>query len=143
MFNREDDDGRKFMVAHGTKRYWDEVKDKGKPIGDVWSDIMSFQQQPTAAERIGFDTQKPEKLLERIIESSTDAGEIVLDYFGGSGTTAACAQKVNRKYIVCEIGEHFDSVILPRMKIGPYMGRRRPSQEHQGTRAVGCSSTFA
>ena len=116
MFNREDEDGRKFMVAHGTTRYWDDVKDKGKPIGDVWSDIMSFQQQPTAAERIGFDTQKPEKLLERIIEASTNAGELFLDYFGGSGTTAACAQKVNRKYIVCEMGEHFDRVILPRMK---------------------------
>ena len=116
MFNRYDEDGRKFMVAHGTRRYWDEVKDRGKPIGDVWSDIMSFQQQPTAAERIGFDTQKPEKLLERIIEASTNAGEIVLDYFGGSGTTAACAQKLNRKYIVCEMGEHFDSVILPRLK---------------------------
>ena len=77
---------------------------------------MSFQQQPTAAERIGFDTQKPEKLLERIIEASTNPGEIFLDYFGGSGTTAACAQKINRKYIVCEMGEHFNSVILPRMK---------------------------
>ena len=118
MFNRTDEDGRKYMVAHGTKRYWDEVKDKGKPIGDVWSDIMSFQQQPTAAERkrIGFTTQKPEKLLERIITSSTNDGEIVLDYFGGSGTTAACAQKLNREYILCEMGEHFDKTILPRMK---------------------------
>lgn len=116
MFNRTDENGRKFMVAHGTKRYWDEVKDRGKPIGDVWSDVMSFQQQPTAAERIGFDTQKPEKLLERIILSSTSSSDLVLDYFGGSGTTAACAQKVGRKYILCELGEHFCSVVLPRMK---------------------------
>ena len=116
MFNRTDENGRKFMIAHGTKRYWDEVKDKGKPIGDVWSDVMSFQQQPTAAERIGFDTQKPEKLLERIIMSSTSCGDTVLDYFGGSGTTAACAQKIGRKYILCEMGEHFFSVVLPRMK---------------------------
>ena len=116
MFDRVDKDGRKYMVAHGTTRYWDEVKDKGKPIGDVWSDIMSFQQQPTAAERIGFDTQKPEKLLERIITASTNDEELVLDYFGGSGTTAACAQKLNRRYIICEMGEHFQTITLPRMK---------------------------
>ena len=116
MFNRVDEHGRRFMVAHGTKRFWDDVKDRGKPIGDVWSDIKSFQQQPTAAERIGFSTQKPEKLLERIILSSTNEGDFVLDYFGGSGTTAACAQKLGRKWILCEVDEHFDATILPRMK---------------------------
>ena len=104
------------MVAHGTRRYWDEVKDKGKPYGDVWSDVMSFQQQPTAAERVDFDTQKPEKLLERIILSCTKEDDIVLDFFGGSGTTAACAHKLNRKYVICEMGNHFHSVMLPRMK---------------------------
>ncbi len=116
MFNRVDEHGRKFMIAHGTTRYWDDVKDRGKPIGDVWSDIMSFQQQPTAAERIGFDTQKPEKLLERIIAASTSERDIILDYFGGSGTTVACAQKLNRRYILCEVGEHFETITVPRMK---------------------------
>ena len=116
MFNRVDENGRKFMVAHGKKRFWDEIRDKGKPIGDVWSDIMSFQQQPTAAERIDFTTQKPEKLLERVILSCTEETELVLDYFGGSGTTAACAQKLNRKYVLCEMETHFDHFVLPRMK---------------------------
>ena len=116
MFNRTDSDGRSFMVAHGTTRYWDEVKDKGKPFGDVWSDIMSFQQQPTAAERIEFTTQKPEKLLERIILSCTNEGDWVLDFFGGSGTTAAVAQKLKRKYILCDMADHFDTVLLPRLK---------------------------
>ncbi len=116
MFNRTDSGNRKFMIAHGKKRYWDDIKDRGKPIGDVWSDIMSFQQQPTAAERIGFSTQKPEKLLERTIRSATNRNDWVLDYFGGSGTTAACAQKLNRKYILCEVGEHFHSITLTRMK---------------------------
>ncbi|WP_022851102.1 DNA methyltransferase [Limisalsivibrio acetivorans] len=116
MFNKLDTDGRKFMIAHGLKRYWDEVKDRGKPFGDVWNDIMSFQQQPTASERIGFSTQKPEKLLERIILSSTKKGEIVIDFFAGSGTTSVTACKLSRYFINIEVGSYFYSFMLPRMK---------------------------
>ena len=79
---------------------------------------MSFQQQPTASERIKFDTQKPEKLLERIIKSSIDINKngIVLDYYGGSGTTSNTAQKLGVKHITIEMGDHFYSVIIPRIK---------------------------
>lgn len=73
----------------------------------------------TSTERVKSDenlTQKPEKLLERIIKASSDENSIVLDFFAGSGTTCAVAHKLNRKYIGIEMGEHFESVILPRLK---------------------------
>ncbi|WQS59996.1 site-specific DNA-methyltransferase [Helicobacter pylori] len=73
----------------------------------------------TSTERVKSDenlTQKPEKLLERIIQASSDENSIVLDFFAGSGTTCAVAHKLKRKYIGIEMGEHFECVILPRLK---------------------------
>ncbi|WRG19067.1 site-specific DNA-methyltransferase [Helicobacter pylori] len=73
----------------------------------------------TSAERVKNDenlTQKPEKLLERIIQASSDENSIILDFFAGSGTTCAVAHKLKRKYIGVEMGEHFERVILPRLK---------------------------
>ncbi|HMN18665.1 MAG TPA: DNA methyltransferase [Ignavibacteriaceae bacterium] len=108
-----------FNIEKPFQEVWEQILERvnnGRPFADVWGDIMSFQQQPTAAERILFDTQKPEKLLDRIIQSSTDPRDIVLDYFAGSGTTASCAQQINRFYINIEQGEYFNTIILPRMK---------------------------
>lgn len=116
MFNKTDKDGRKYMVAHGTTRYWDEVKDKGKPYGDVWNDIMSFQQQPTSGERMEFDGQKPEKLLKRIIEASTDKGDLVLDYHAGTGTTGAVAHKMGRRHIMIEQMDYIHDLPEARLK---------------------------
>ncbi len=73
----------------------------------------------TSTERVKNNenlTQKPEKLLERIIQASSDKNSIVLDFFAGSGTTCAVAHKMKRKYIGIEMGEHFECVILPRLK---------------------------
>lgn len=98
-FNKVDDNGDRYMVAHNKKRYLKDVKDKGKPFGDVWGDIMSFQQQPTSAQNVGYPTQKPHQLLQRIIESSSNEGDLVMDCFCGSGTTLAVAQKLGRKWI--------------------------------------------
>ncbi|MBH0241462.1 site-specific DNA-methyltransferase [Helicobacter pylori] len=73
----------------------------------------------TSTERVKSDenlTQKPEKLLERIIKASSNENSIVCDFFAGSGTTCAVAHKLKRKYIGIEMGEHFESVILPRLK---------------------------
>ena len=103
-FNKVDENGRYFMVAHGTTRYRDEVEAKGKPYGDVWNDIMSFQQQPTSDEKVDYATQKPTSLLDRIIRTSTNKDMLVADFFGGSGVTAAVANKLGRKFIHCDIG---------------------------------------
>ncbi|EMG85411.1 DNA (cytosine-5-)-methyltransferase, partial [Helicobacter pylori GAM114Ai] len=63
-----------------------------------------------------FDTPKPEALLQRILEISTKENDLVCDFFAGSGTTCAVAHKLKRKYIGVEMGEHFERVILPRLK---------------------------
>lgn len=101
-FDKIDENGEKYFDGRGERRYLKDVIEKGKAIGDVWSDIMSFQQLPTSKEKLGFDTQKTEALLERIIRSATQEGDTVLDFFSGSGTTVAVAHKLNRNWIAVE-----------------------------------------
>jgi len=71
-------------------------------VGDVWTDIDRINQ--AAFERLGYPTQKPEALLERIIKASSNEGDLVLDCFCGSGTTAATAEKLGRRWITCDLG---------------------------------------
>lgn len=63
-----------------------------------------------------FDTPKPEKLLKRVIEIASDPGDIILDSFGGSGTTGAVAHKLGRRWIMVELGDHCETHIVPRLK---------------------------
>lgn len=102
-FDKVDKDGRKYFDGRGERRYLDDAIKKGKAVGDVWSDIMSFQQIPTAQERLPFPTQKPEKLLERIISASSNEGDLVADFFCGSGTTLAVAERLGRRWIGCDL----------------------------------------
>ncbi len=104
-FDKIDEDGRRYFGGRGEKRYLDETLAKGKAIGDVWSDIMSFQQISTSQERLGYPTQKTEKLLERIINASSNEGDLIADFFCGSGTTMAVAEKLNRKWIGSDLGK--------------------------------------
>ena len=112
----EEGTGRRYFDGRGEKRYLDEAIASGKPCGDVWYDIMSFQQIPTAKERVDFSTQKPEALLQRIIQSATNEGDIVLDFFGGSGTTGVVAHKLNRRYIMCEQMDSQIDIMIDRLK---------------------------
>lgn len=73
----------------------------GAKIGDIWSDIPPINSQ--AKERLGYPTQKPEALLERIIQASTNEGDWVLDPFGGCGTTAAAAEKLGRQWVIIDV----------------------------------------
>ncbi len=84
---------------------------EGVRCKDVWTDIGSTQ----GNEFLGYPTQKPEKLLERIIQSSSNEGDIVLDFFAGSGTTACVAEKLNRKWICSDIGKFSIHAIRKRM----------------------------
>ena len=102
-FNKLDHDGRKYFDGRGKKRYLDEVIAKGKAIGDVWSDIMSFQQTPTSKEYLGFPTQKPLSLLDRVIKASSSHDSIILDPFCGCGTTIEAAQRLNRRWVGIDI----------------------------------------
>lgn len=70
---------------------------------DYWTDI--FQLNQVASDRTGYPTQKPAELLERIIRASTSEGDLVADFFAGSGTTAAAAEKLGRKWIVSDLGK--------------------------------------
>lgn len=83
------------------KRYLSETK--GVVIDDVWADINFVN--PMAGEDTGYATQKPEALLERIIKASSNEGDLVSDFFCGSGTTAAVAEKLGRKWIVTDLGK--------------------------------------
>jgi site-specific DNA-methyltransferase (adenine-specific) len=81
------------------KRYLDEMP--GVPLQDVWDDILPLGAQ--AAERLGYPTQKPLALLERIISASSNSGDMILDPFCGCGTAIAAAQKLGRKWIGIDI----------------------------------------
>jgi adenine-specific DNA-methyltransferase len=83
------------------KQYLDETK--GRAIQSIWDDVMPVNSQ--AEEREEYPTQKPVTLLERLIQSSTNPGDIVLDCFVGSGTTAAVAQQLGRRWIGCDINK--------------------------------------
>lgn len=75
---------------------------EGDIVDDLWHDIFPINSQ--ALEAVGYPTQKPEALLERIIKASSNEGDLIADFFCGSGTTAAVAEKLNRKWITTDLG---------------------------------------
>ena len=93
------------------KRYLDEMP--GVALQSIWSDIAPVQ--PQSEERLAYPTQKPEALLQRIIGASSNQGDIVADVFSGSGTTAAAAEKLGRKWIVSDLGKFSVHVTRKRM----------------------------
>ena len=86
------------------------ISDGREPIDNDWTDIPGY------SFGWNFQTENSEILLKRVIESTSNEGDLVLDFFLGSGTTTAVAHKLGRKWIGVEMGEHFYSVVLPRMK---------------------------
>lgn len=105
-----DSDGRKFMKRGGRKQYLDELK--GKPLGDVWR--IPFINN-MSSERVGYATQKPEALLERIIKASSNEDSIVADFYAGSGTTGAVAEKLGRKWIMSDLGKPANMIMRKRL----------------------------
>ncbi len=93
------------------KRYLDEVE--GVPVGDIWSDISMVQ--AASKERLGYPTQKPVALLKRILEASSNPGDVVLDPFCGCGTTIMAAQELGRKWIGIDITATATSLIEARL----------------------------
>lgn len=95
--NRKDNNGDVVRNEDGTVKYFPQYE---RLIDDVWHiDILN----PRAKERVGYDTQKPKKLLERIIKLSSNKGDIVADFFCGSGTSMVVAKELGRQYIGCDI----------------------------------------
>lgn len=96
-------EGRLYYTSSGLPRlkyYLDEMP--GVPLQDLWIDIKVASSQ--SKERVKYPTQKPESLLERIINASSNPGDLVADFFCGSGTTLAVAEKLGRKWIGCDLG---------------------------------------
>ena len=109
-----DEEGKLYFTKKGgirVKRYLDE--NKGIPLQTLWTDIYATNSQ--AVERVGYPTQKPENLLERIIKVSSSKGDLVLDAFAGSGTTLAVAEKLGRRWIGIDCGKLAIYTIQKRM----------------------------
>ena len=87
---------------------------KGVPVSDFWEDIAIISS--SSAERLGYPTQKPEALLERIIQASSNDGDVVLDPFCGCGTTIAVAQKLNRRWIGIDVTHLAVALMKHRLK---------------------------
>ncbi len=86
---------------------------KGTAIGDIWTDIYPINSQ--ALERADYATQKPETLLERIIQASSNEGDVVADFFAGSGTTGAVAERLGRRWIMSDLGKPASLVMRKRL----------------------------
>ncbi|WP_234697272.1 site-specific DNA-methyltransferase [Candidatus Chrysopegis kryptomonas] len=84
------------------------------PVNNDWTDILGYTYM--ISKSTGFPTENSEILLKRVIESTSNEGDLVMDFFLGSGTTTAVAHKLGRKWIGVEMGEHFWTIVLPRMK---------------------------
>ena len=99
-----DDEGKlHFTKASGIrlKRYLEDTQ--GIPLQVLWTDIFPVNSQ--AKERLSYPTQKPEAFLDRIIKASSNEGDLIADFFCGSGTTAAVAEKLGRKWITTDLGK--------------------------------------
>ena len=97
------EEGIIFFSSNGVPRYKQFAENiEGKQVQNLWTDFMAVSSQ--AKELIGYPTQKPEALLERIINASTNEGDLVADFFCGSGTTLAAAEKLGRKWIGSDLG---------------------------------------
>ena len=108
------------------KRYLDELK--GKPVSDFWDDIGQVASQ--SHERVGYPTQKPEALLERIIKASSNGEDLVADFFCGSGTTGAVAEKLGRKWIATDLGKFAIHTTRKRM-IGVQRQRKADGEDYR------------
>lgn len=102
MKKNVDEDGRVYWTIKSAGKIYKYYEDEKLTPPDVWTDISHLQQKDP--ERIGYPTQKPEALLERIIKASSNEGDLIADFFCGSGTTAAVAEKLGRKWIAADLG---------------------------------------
>ncbi len=113
-----DEDGRRYVLSDAgggkrVKRYLDEAIKDGVVVDDVW-DIDKINN--SAKESVDYSTQKPEVLIERIVTASSNKHMVVADFFGGSGVTAAVANKLGRKFIHCDIGLNSIQTTRDRLK---------------------------
>ncbi len=118
-YNQVDEEGNRYALIKRVRTdgsvYYGKTypKEEGKRINDVISHIATMAS--TNTERVGYDTQKPEALLEVFIKASSNEGDLVCDFFGGSGTTAAVAERLGRRWITSDIGKPATLVMRKRL----------------------------
>ena len=127
-YRHTDENGRRYAIPRGRKYLQGTVKkvyldtNPGVAIGNLWIE-KELTIQGDDDERIGYPTQKPETLLERIIKASSNEGDIVLDCFVGSGTTAAVAEKLGRRWIAADINKGAIQTTIKRLQKFPDIQR--------------------
>lgn len=112
-YNKVDENGNLYKeIRHADGKIYRQYIKENMRMRDVWTmPIINAQ----AKERLDYTTQKPESLLERIISVSSNEGSIVADFFGGSGTTAAVAEKLNRRWITSDFGKPANMIMRKRL----------------------------
>ena len=115
IFKKKDENGRKYKITRrGNKVYLDD--EPGDPVTTVWNDILSFNYvAPANLEGEGYPTQKPEALLARIVNGSSNEGDLIADFFCGSGTTAIVAEKLNRRWICADLSMYGIHITTKRL----------------------------
>jgi adenine-specific DNA-methyltransferase len=118
-YNKVDEDGRRYAEIKRTRTdgtvYYGKTypNEEGKKINDVISHVPTMAS--TNSERIGYDTQKPEALIEILVKTGSNENSIVADFFGGSGTTAAVCERLKRTWITSDLGKPACMVIRKRL----------------------------
>ena len=118
-YNKVDEDGKKYALIKRVRTngevYYGKTypKEEGKRINDVISHVATMAS--TNSERVGYDTQKPSDLIEIFVETSSNEKSIVADFFAGSGTTGAVAEKLGRKWILSDLGKPASMISRKRL----------------------------
>jgi len=118
-YDKTDKNGRRYKIYYekdGKKRIVYLDKSKGRPMTDVWTDIIGFQTVQPKGEYLNYPTQKPEKLLTRIIETSSNPTDIVLDPMVGGGTTVVVAHRLGRRWIGIDVSPTACKLTIKRMR---------------------------
>ena len=100
-YNKQDEEGRWYKTHGANRSYLDSVK--GRAVPDWWDDIASFGTATGSKERTGYPTQKPVALAERAIKATTNKGDVVLDCFSGCAYVAVAAERLERKWVACDL----------------------------------------
>lgn len=109
-----DEDGRVYFTINSNGKEYKYYEDEKLTPSDVWTDVSHIQQKDP--QRVGYATQKPKALLERVIKASSSKGMVVADFFGGSGVTALMANNLGRKFIHCDVGVNSIQTIRDQLK---------------------------
>ena len=118
-YDKVDEHGQAYKIyydSNGKERIVYLSKSKGRKLSDTWTDLPSFQTVNASRENLGYETQKPEAVLERIIKTSSNEGDLVLDAYCGCGTTVAVAERLNRNWIGIDITYQSIGIMLKRLQ---------------------------